>query len=70
MIIQILQIHSSFFGGEGLFSLDYFTDVHYNRNSGQEVKQAGTWSQRLMQRPWRGAVYCDLLPWLAQHDFL
>lgn len=38
--------------------------VHRQRKSEQELT-AGTWSQMLMQRPWRDAVY-----WLAPHDFL
>ena len=36
--------------------------VHQQKQSGQELKQAGTWRQELMLSPWRGAAY-----WLTPH---
>jgi hypothetical protein len=39
--------------------------VHQQKQSGQELKQAGTWRQELMLSPWRGAAY-----WLALHGLL
>jgi hypothetical protein len=52
-------------GGKGLFSFHFQINVHHQRKSGWELKQAETWRQELMQRPWRGATY-----WLAQLAFL
>jgi len=49
-------------GGKGLFSLHFHIAV-----SCQDRKshRAGTWSQELMQSPWRSAAY-----WLALHGLL
>lgn len=40
-------------GGKGVFSLQFHTAVHHQRNSGLDLKQVR--KQELMQRLWRSA---------------
>jgi hypothetical protein len=52
-------------GGKGLFQLALSGNVPSLRNQDRKSNTAGTWRQKLMQRPQKGVAY-----WLAQPAFL
>jgi hypothetical protein len=52
-------------GGKRLLSLSFHTTVNYWGKSGQELKQANTCRQELIQRLWKIATY-----WLLHHHLL